>query len=254
MADLTTIVDSFSGSEIDAPIWSPQGVCYQLDGLIMPLSETEANHVLTDSLYTFTEVVVNFAQLPNLGNGSTTAAIELVAEGFTAQAGVIWNNNFIQIMLDFVWEPGVAFPAGHYWWKMALVGSDFVGYTSADGITWVEFDRVTAPAWMSANVLFRITPGYYAAETDPGYCIVGGVNINPESLPTQSPSIGPATTDLINYKLGAGGYTGSINDRLYAWKEDEGLLSWGAYQTHILANTTTPEFVDAEREYWLAFA
>jgi hypothetical protein len=145
-----------------------------LDGghLVVPL-QAGLSGVESEELYTLagSRVETAVAQLPNVGNGSTTMRLRFAATGGVDELSIAWRGNgdiaFTAITAGVSDETTVAYDAAWTRWRIAEAAGTVTFSVSADGITWITHKSVPMPTWAVSGRI-GLLAGFSGTEPAPG--------------------------------------------------------------------------------------
>lgn len=114
-----------------------------------------------------TPIWVQIPTVPAAGNGSKITAFTVAAAGNTAGFYIQGSTYGLYSQGTGITGTNVTYNSTtHQWVRLSLSAGNLLFEISADGTSWSTFQSVTAPAWITSNLLaVMLSTGFYGTET-----------------------------------------------------------------------------------------
>lgn len=192
---LSSIIDNFNDGVINNPPWVDVAGAVATGGVVTITCAGAYNHIETDMVYRLTNsyAYVESVGLPEIGNGSTQAILQIICGNFDDRVEIIaetqagdWVIVCRHVVGGVQTDDFTPYNAiDHRWWQIREENDDLYWEVSPDGITWTTL-RTEITDINTDVVYVALVSGHYAAETTPGTAIFD--NFNASAIPNISPS------------------------------------------------------------------
>lgn len=149
----------------------------------------------TNSQYDLTSsyAVVQLAQAPNVGNGSTSATLQIKVDNNNSEEIAVEGTNIVFREKVSGTSNNVTIPydaVAHAWWRIRETSGTVYWDTSPDSINWTNHRSKAMGVASLASVTVVLLAGYWGTEPSPGTALFDNMNLQVAPVSASGWSVG----------------------------------------------------------------